>query len=50
MSDNKNNTPEKQDFYKFIRGLDALEVSLSDGNATAILGKDSALAEALTNP
>ena len=44
------NTPEKQDFYKFIRGLDALEVSLSDGNATVILGKDSALAEALTNP
>lgn len=44
------NTPEKQDFYKFIRGLDALEVSLSDGNATVILGKDSALAQALTNP
>ena len=44
------NTPEKQEFYKFIRGLDALEVSLSDGNATVILGKDSALADALTNP
>jgi len=44
------NTPEKQEFYTFIRGLDALEVSLSDGNATVILGKDSALAKALTTP
>jgi membrane protease subunit HflC len=44
------NTPDKQEFYKFIRGLDAVEVSLSDGNATVILGSDSALANALTNP
>ena len=44
------NTPQKQEFYTFIRGLDALQVSLTDGNATVILGKDSALAKALTNP
>ena len=44
------NTPDKQEFYKFVRGLDAIEVSLTDGNATVILGKDSALAMALTNP
>lgn len=44
------NSPEKQEFYKFMRGLDALEISLTDGNATVILGKESELAKALTNP
>lgn len=44
------NTPQKQEFYTFVRGLDALQVSLADGNATVILGKDSAVAKALTNP
>ena len=43
------NTEDKQDFYEFIRALDALEVSLS-GQSTIILGKDSALADALINP
>lgn len=43
------NTEGKQDFYEFIRALDALEVSLS-GQSTIILGKDSALADALINP
>ena len=44
------NTPEKQEFYEFTRALDALEVSLDGGNATIILGKDSAIADALMNP
>ena len=44
------NSPEKQQFYRFMRGLDSLKISLTDGNATIILGKDSELAKALTNP
>lgn len=43
------NTPDKQDFYTFIRGLDAIKTSLANGS-TIILGKDSAIADALINP
>lgn len=44
------NTPEKQEFYSFTRALDAMEISLSGDGTTIILGKDSALAQALINP
>ncbi len=41
------NTPEKAEFYHFIRALDALRVSLSGGNKTILLDKDSELARIL---
>lgn len=44
------NTPEKQDFYNFTRALDAVKVSLDGVDVTIILGKDSALADALLRP
>lgn len=44
------NTPEKQDFYSFTRALDAVKVSLDGDDVTIILGKDSALADALLRP
>lgn len=44
------NSPEKQEFYSFTRALDALEISLSGDSVTVILGKDSALADALMAP
>ena len=44
------NTPEKQDFYNFTRALDAVKVSLNGNDVTIILGKDSALADALLRP
>lgn len=44
------NTPEKQAFYDFTRALDAVELSLSGDEVTIILGKDSAIAKAITNP
>ena len=43
------NSADKQDFYEFIRSLDALEASLGE-QSTIILGEDSVLAQALTNP
>ncbi len=43
------NTPDKQSFYEFTRALDALEISLKN-QSTIILGKDSVIAKALTNP
>ncbi len=43
------NTADKQSFYEFTRALDALEASLGE-QSTIILGEDSILAEALTNP
>jgi membrane protease subunit HflC len=43
------NTPEKQDFYNFIRALDALKVSLSGGNKTVILDKNSPLTQVINN-
>ncbi|MBQ5950827.1 MAG: protease modulator HflC [Lachnospiraceae bacterium] len=41
------NTPEKADFYNFIRSLDALKVSLKGGEKTIILDKDSEIARIL---
>ncbi len=42
------NTPEKADFYNFIRSLDALKASMSGkGEKTIILDKDSELAKIL---
>ncbi len=41
------NSPEKAEFYNFIRSLDALKASLQGGNKTLILDKDSALAQLL---
>lgn len=43
------NTPEKQEFYNFIRALDALKVSLQNGDKTVILGADSPLAQIINN-
>lgn len=43
-------TKEKQDFYEFTLSLDALENSLTSGEKTIILGRDSALARILLNP
>ena len=42
-------TPEKQEFYHFIRALDALKLSLSGGDKTVILGADSPLAQIINN-
>ncbi len=44
------NTPDKQEFYNFTRSLDAIEISLGGDDVTIILGKDSAIAQAITNP
>ena len=41
------NSPEKAEFYNFIRSLDALKLSLQGGNKTLILDKDSDLAQLL---
>lgn len=41
------NTPEKADFYNFLRSLDALKTSMSGENKTVILDKDSELARIL---
>ncbi len=41
------NTPEKADFYNYIRSLDALKASLSGEDKTIILDKDSELAKIL---
>lgn len=41
------NTPEKAEFYNFIRSLDALQVSLKGGEKTIILDKDSEIARLL---
>lgn len=43
-------TPAKQDFYEFTRSLDALAASLTEGQTTIILDKDSALAKAISTP
>ncbi|MCL2816680.1 MAG: protease modulator HflC, partial [Oscillospiraceae bacterium] len=44
------NTPEKEEFYKFMRGLDALRTSLAGNEKTVILDKDSLLAQILIAP
>ncbi|WP_029323607.1 protease modulator HflC [Butyrivibrio sp. AE3004] len=41
------NTPEKAEFYNFMRSLDALENSLKGGEKTIILDKDSEIARLL---
>ncbi|MCR4989616.1 MAG: protease modulator HflC [Lachnospiraceae bacterium] len=41
------NDPEKADFYTFLRGLDALKVSLSGTNKTIILDKNSEIVRML---
>ncbi|MBQ7678736.1 MAG: protease modulator HflC, partial [Butyrivibrio sp.] len=41
------NTPDKADFYNYIRSLDALKESLRGGNKTIILDRDSELARIL---
>lgn len=43
-------TEDKQAFYAFTRALEALKESLSDGEKTIILGKDSPLAQILGTP
>ena len=43
-------TPTKQDFYEFTRSLDALAASLTEGQTTIILDKDSVLAKAISTP
>ena len=43
------NTPDKQEFYYFIRALDALKTSLAGESKTVILGADSELAQILNN-
>ncbi len=40
-------TQERLEFYKFTRSLEALKTSLSGGQKTIILGKDSELAKIL---
>lgn len=41
------NTPDKEEFYIFMRSLETLKASLSDGDKTVILGADSELAKLL---
>ena len=41
------NSPEKQEFYRFILALDALKASLTGDNKTVILDADSDLAQIL---
>ena len=41
------NTPEKENFYIFMRSLETLKASLSGNQKTIILGKDSELAKIL---
>ncbi len=41
------NTKEKAEFYNYIRSLDALKNSMSGGNKTLILDKDSEIAKIL---
>ncbi|MBQ6042902.1 MAG: protease modulator HflC [Clostridia bacterium] len=41
-------TPEKTEFYSFLRAINALKASLASGEKTVILGKDSIIAKMLT--
>ncbi len=43
------NTPQKQEFYYFLRALDALKASLNGDEKTVVLGADSELAKILNN-
>ena len=44
LSDAYNN-PDKADFYSFVRQLDAMKVTLENGDGTIVLDKDSPIAE-----
>jgi len=44
------NDPDKKDFYVFVRGLEAAKSSLTSGDKTLILDRDSALAKILVGP
>ncbi len=39
------NSESKQDFYSFVRSLDALKISMQGGNKTVILSPDSPIAQ-----
>ena len=39
------NTADKAEFYNFIRSLDAMKESMTGGNKTIILDKDSQIAQ-----
>lgn len=42
---NAYNDPSKQEFYAFVRSLDALKLSMQGGNKTVILSPDSPIAQ-----
>lgn len=42
---NAYNDPSKQEFYAFVRSLDALKLSMQGGNKTVILSPDSLIAQ-----
>lgn len=42
-------SPQKAEFYSFIRSLDALQVSIQGGNKTIILDKDSPITQIFYN-
>ena len=39
------NDESKQEFYSFVRSLDALEISMQGGNKTVMLSPDSPIAQ-----
>lgn len=43
------NSPEKAEFYAFVRALDAAKASLGTGETTLILGRDSPIAQIFYN-
>ncbi|MCL2124693.1 MAG: protease modulator HflC [Oscillospiraceae bacterium] len=44
------NTPDKRDFYIFMRGLDALKASMTGAEKTVVLDANSELAKLLISP
>jgi membrane protease subunit HflC len=43
-------SPERQEFFRFVRGLDAVRESLRGGDNTVILDRDSIIAQILVSP
>jgi membrane protease subunit HflC len=43
-------SPEREEFFRFMRGLDAVKASLDGNDKTVILDRDSALARILAGP
>jgi len=41
---------EREEFYNFMRGLEALKASMNGGNKTVILDRDSILAQIIIGP